>query len=109
MGAFLRLCELKEYCIMSLMLINLKTSIVNISQDGITNRGYKLVWFVYISAETSFKQTKQRLGRVFNFSTLDVVALVYAICNCTRQPNLQLKTQSKQLLDYLPLACTLHE
>ncbi len=43
------------------------------------------------------------------FSTLDVAVLVYALQmhSQQKQPNLKLKSWSKQLLGYLPLAFTL--
>ncbi len=50
--------------------------------------------------------TGQNLGRVFN-SRLGRACIHHAIVHITKQPNLKLKTWSKQLLGYIPLAFVL--
>jgi hypothetical protein len=46
--------------------------------------------------------TGQNLGRVFNFRNGRVYAMHF-LCYRVKLTNLKLKTQSKQLLGYLPL------
>jgi hypothetical protein len=52
------------------------------------------------------KLTGLNLDRVFN-SRLGRACIDQAIVHITKQPNLKLKTQPKQLLGYLPLAFAL--
>ncbi len=52
------------------------------------------------------KLTRQNLGRVFN-SRLGRAFIGHAIVQTTKQPDLKLKTQAKQLLGSLQLAFTL--
>ncbi len=50
--------------------------------------------------------TEQNLGRAFNFR-LGHACAYYTVAQITKQPNLKLKTQPKQLLGSLPLAFAL--
>jgi hypothetical protein len=50
------------------------------------------------------KLTGQNLGQVFH-SRLGHAGIGHAIVHITKQPNLKLKTQPKQLLSYLPGFC----
>ncbi len=52
------------------------------------------------------KLTGQNLGRVFH-SRLGCTCIGHAIVSITKQPNLKLKTEPKQLLSSLPLAFVL--
>jgi hypothetical protein len=51
--------------------------------------------------------TGQNLGRVFNFRSGHLHAAAFLVSS-VKLPNLQLKTQPKQLLGYLPLDIVLH-
>jgi hypothetical protein len=50
--------------------------------------------------------TGQNLGRVFNFRSDHLHAPIFLVL-LVKLPNLQLKTQPKQLLGYLPLVIAL--
>jgi len=64
-------------------------------------RGIFFHWQKFVAAMDKLQLTGQNLGRVFNFRTGHLNAADLG-CYWVKLPNLNLKTQPKQLLDSLP-------